>query len=278
MQSEKPITPSSSTDQDFQRDENEKKRNQVAIQIRNLDFFYGENQILHDVNLDIAMNQVMAFIGPSGCGKTTLLRVFNRMNELIEGARVNRGKVLVQGTDIYSKEVDVIELRKKVGMVFQKSNPFPKSVYQNIAYGLQIQGIRKKRIIDQRVEESLSQAALWDEVKDRLNENAYELSGGQQQRLCIARTLAVEPEIILMDEPCSALDPVATARVEELILGLKEKYTIVVVTHNMQQAGRISDETAFFNLGRLIECDDTKKIFINPSKKQTEDYISGKFG
>lgn len=278
MQSEKPITPSSSTDQDFQRDENEKKRNQVAIQIRNLDFFYGENQILHDVNLDIAMNQVMAFIGPSGCGKTTLLRVFNRMNELIEGARVNRGKVLVQGTDIYSKEVDVIELRKKVGMVFQKSNPFPKSVYQNIAYGLQIQGIRKKRIIDQKVEESLSQAALWDEVKDRLNENAYELSGGQQQRLCIARTLAVEPEIILMDEPCSALDPVATARVEELILGLKEKYTIVVVTHNMQQAGRISDETAFFNLGRLIECDDTKKIFINPSKKQTEDYISGKFG
>lgn len=278
MQSEKPITPSSSTDQDFQRDENEKKRNQVAIQIRNLDFFYGENQVLHDVNLDIAMNQVMAFIGPSGCGKTTLLRVFNRMNELIEGARVNRGKVLVQGTDIYSKEVDVIELRKKVGMVFQKSNPFPKSVYQNIAYGLQIQGIRKKRIIDQRVEESLSQAALWDEVKDRLNENAYELSGGQQQRLCIARTLAVEPEIILMDEPCSALDPVATARVEELILGLKEKYTIVVVTHNMQQAGRISDETAFFNLGRLIECDDTKKIFINPSKKQTEDYISGKFG
>lgn len=278
MQSEKPITPSSSTDQDFQRDENEKKRNQVAIQIRNLDFFYGENQVLHDVNLDIAMNQVMAFIGPSGCGKTTLLRVFNRMNELIEGARVNRGKVLVQGTDIYSKEVDVIELRKKVGMVFQKSNPFPKSVYQNIAYGLQIQGIRKKRIIDQKVEESLSQAALWDEVKDRLNENAYELSGGQQQRLCIARTLAVEPEIILMDEPCSALDPVATARVEELILGLKEKYTIVVVTHNMQQAGRISDETAFFNLGRLVECDDTKKIFINPSKKQTEDYISGKFG
>lgn len=278
MQSEKPITPSSSTDQDFQRDENEKKRNQVAIQIRNLDFFYGENQVLHDVNLDIAMNQVMAFIGPSGCGKTTLLRVFNRMNELIEGARINRGKVLVQGTDIYSKEVDVIELRKKVGMVFQKSNPFPKSVYQNIAYGLQIQGIRKKRIIDQRVEESLSQAALWDEVKDRLNENAYELSGGQQQRLCIARTLAVEPEIILMDEPCSALDPVATARVEELILGLKEKYTIVVVTHNMQQAGRISDETAFFNLGRLVECDDTKKIFINPSNKQTEDYISGKFG
>lgn len=278
MQSEKPITPSSSTDQDFQRDENEKKRNQVAIQIRNLDFFYGENQVLHDVNLDIAMNQVMAFIGPSGCGKTTLLRVFNRMNELIEGARINRGKVLVQGTDIYSKEVDVIELRKKIGMVFQKSNPFPKSVYQNIAYGLQIQGIRKKRIIDQKVEESLSQAALWDEVKDRLNENAYELSGGQQQRLCIARTLAVEPEIILMDEPCSALDPVATARVEELILGLKEKYTIVVVTHNMQQAGRISDETAFFNLGRLIECDDTKKIFINPSKKQTEDYISGKFG
>mgnify|MGYP001359948886 CR=1 FL=1 len=238
----------------------------------------GRVTAVDGVDLKIPDGELMVLVGPSGCGKTTLLRVFNRMNELIEGARVNRGKVLVQGTDIYSKEVDVIELRKKVGMVFQKSNPFPKSVYQNIAYGLQIQGIRKKRIIDQKVEESLSQAALWDEVKDRLNENAYELSGGQQQRLCIARTLAVEPEIILMDEPCSALDPVATARVEELILGLKEKYTIVVVTHNMQQAGRISDETAFFNLGRLIECDDTKKIFINPSKKQTEDYISGKFG
>ena len=256
----------------------EKKSNPFAISIQGVDFFYGDNQVLFDVNLDIPEKKVMAFIGPSGCGKSTLLRTLNRMNDLIDDSRIAKGNILIQGTDIHDKSVDVIELRKKVGMVFQKSNPFPKSIYQNVAYGLHIQGIKNKRIVDQKVEESLSKAALWAEVKDRLNENAYSLSGGQQQRLCIARTLAVEPEIILMDEPCSALDPVATGRVEELILSLKEQYTIVVVTHNMQQAGRISDETAFFYLGKLIERDKTKTIFLNPSKKQTEDYISGKFG
>ncbi len=249
-----------------------------AIRISSLDFYYGKKQVLFNVSLDIPENQVTAFIGPSGCGKTTLLRSLNRMNDLIDGARISNGKILIRDYDIHNKSVDVIELRKKVGMVFQKSNPFPKSIYQNISYGLHIQGIKNKRVVDEKVEESLTKAALWEEVKDRLNENAYGLSGGQQQRLCIARTLAVEPEIILMDEPCSSLDPVATGRVEELILGLKEKYTIVIVTHNMQQAGRISDRTAFFYLGNLIEFDQTKKIFLNPSKKQTEDYISGKFG
>jgi phosphate transport system ATP-binding protein len=249
-----------------------------SIRIRDLDFLYGENQVLHNVDLDIFPNEVMAFIGPSGCGKSTLLRCLNRMNDLVDGARIGNGTIEIEGIDLHDKSVDVIELRKKVGMVFQKSNPFPKSIYQNVAYGLQIQGIKSKRVIDEKVEESLRKSALWDEVKDRLNENAYGLSGGQQQRLCIARTLAVEPEIILMDEPCSALDPVATGRVEELILGLKDEYTIVVVTHNMQQAGRISDRTAFFYLGKLIECDQTKKIFLNPNKQQTEDYISGKFG
>ena len=248
------------------------------ISIRNLDFLYGENQVLHDVSLDIFPNEVMAFIGPSGCGKSTLLRCLNRMNDLVEGAKIGNGSIEIHGTDLQDRSVDVIELRKKVGMVFQKSNPFPKSIYQNVAYGLQIQGVKSKKNIDGKVEESLRKAALWDEVKDRLNENAYGLSGGQQQRLCIARTLAVEPQIILMDEPCSALDPVATGRVEELIFGLKAEYTIVVVTHNMQQAGRVSDRTAFFYLGKLIECDLTKKIFLNPSEKQTEDYISGKFG
>ena len=200
------------------------------------------------------------------------------MNELLENARIIKGSVVVEGHDIYEKTVDPIELRKRIGMVFQNSNPFPKTIYQNVAYGLKIQGVKSKRKIDEIVENSLIQAALWDEVKDRLNANAYELSGGQQQRLCIARTLAVEPEIILMDEPCSSLDPVATARVEELIFNLKQNYTIVIVTHNMQQAGRISDLTAFFYLGKLIEFDETKKIFINPKMKQTEDYISGKFG
>jgi phosphate transport system ATP-binding protein len=249
-----------------------------SIKIRNLDFSYGENQVLHDVTLDIYDKEVTAFIGPSGCGKSTLLRCLNRMNDLVEDARVENGSIEINGVELHDKSVDVIELRKKVGMVFQKSNPFPKSIYQNVAYGLQIQGIKSKRIIDEKVEDSLRKSALWGEVKDRLNENAYGLSGGQQQRLCIARTLAVEPEVILMDEPCSALDPVATGRIEELILKLKDEYTIVVVTHNMQQAGRISDRTAFFYLGKLIEHDQTKKIFLNPKKKQTEDYISGKFG
>ena len=250
----------------------------VAIDVKDLSFSYGKTEVLSSISLQILQNQVTSFIGPSGCGKSTLLRCFNRMNELIEHAKITQGSVLINELDIYEKSVDPIELRKRIGMVFQNSNPFPKSIYQNVSYGLKIQGFKNKRKIDEIVEDSLQKAALWDEVKDRLNENAYELSGGQQQRLCIARTLAVQPEIILMDEPCSSLDPVATARVEELIFNLKRDYTIVIVTHNMQQAGRISDLTAFFYLGKLIEFDETKKIFINPKMQQTEDYISGKFG
>ena len=250
----------------------------VAIDVKDLSFSYGKTEVLSSISLQILQNQVTSFIGPSGCGKSTLLRCFNRMNELIEHAKITQGSVLINELDIYEKSVDPIELRKRIGMVFQKSNPFPKTIYQNVSYGLKIQGFKNKRKIDEIVEDSLQKAALWDEVKDRLNENAYELSGGQQQRLCIARTLAVQPEIILMDEPCSSLDPVATARVEELIFNLKQDYTIVIVTHNMQQAGRISDLTAFFYLGKLIEFDETKKIFINPKMQQTEDYISGKFG
>ena len=250
----------------------------VAIDVKDLSFSYGKTEVLSSISLQILQNQVTSFIGPSGCGKSTLLRCFNRMNELIEHAKITQGSVLINELDIYEKSIDPIELRKRIGMVFQNSNPFPKTIYQNVSYGLKIQGFKNKRKIDEIVEDSLQKAALWDEVKDRLNENAYELSGGQQQRLCIARTLAVQPEIILMDEPCSSLDPVATARVEELIFNLKRDYTIVIVTHNMQQAGRISDITAFFYLGKLIEFDETKKIFINPKMQQTEDYISGKFG
>ena len=250
----------------------------IAIDVKDLSFSYGKTEVLSSISLQILQNQVTSFIGPSGCGKSTLLRCFNRMNELIEHAKITQGSVLINELDIYEKSIDPIELRKRIGMVFQNSNPFPKTIYQNVAYGLKIQGLKNKRKIDEIVEDSLQKAALWDEVKDRLNENAYELSGGQQQRLCIARTLAVQPEIILMDEPCSSLDPVATARVEELIFNLKRDYTIVIVTHNMQQAGRISDITAFFYLGKLIEFDETKKIFINPKMQQTEDYISGKFG
>ena len=250
----------------------------IAIDVKDLSFSYGKTEVLSSISLQILQNQVTSFIGPSGCGKSTLLRCFNRMNELIEHAKITQGSVLINELDIYEKSVDPIELRKRIGMVFQNSNPFPKTIYQNVSYGLKIQGFKNKRKIDEIVEDSLQKAALWDEVKDRLNENAYELSGGQQQRLCIARTLAVQPELILMDEPCSSLDPVATARVEELIFNLKQDYTIVIVTHNMQQAGRISDLTAFFYLGKLIEFDETKKIFINPKMQQTEDYISGKFG
>lgn len=250
----------------------------VVIEIEALDFSYGEQQVLFDVNLTVREKQITAFIGPSGCGKSTLLRCLNRMNDLVETARINHGSIKIRGIDVYGDEVDVIELRKRVGMVFQKSNPFPKSIYENVAYGLRIHGVKDKTKLDETVESCLRMSALWDEVKDRLNENAYGLSGGQQQRLCIARTLAVEPEVILMDEPCSALDPIATGRVEELLLELRNKFTIVVVTHNMQQAGRISDETAFFYLGKLIEFNPTAKIFLNPDEKQTEDYISGKFG
>jgi phosphate transport system ATP-binding protein len=250
----------------------------TAIEVEDVDFYYGTSKALHDINLKIPKGLVTAFIGPSGCGKSTLLRCFNRMNDLIDGTSLKKGKIKIHGVDIYSKEVDVIELRKRVGMVFQKSNPFPKSIYENIVYGLRIQGINDKKVLDEVVEKSLRGAALWDEAKDRLNDYATSLSGGQMQRLCIARAIAVEPEIILMDEPCSALDPIATMKVEELIDELKKKYTIVIVTHNMQQAGRCSDFTAFYYLGKLIEFDRTEKIFTNPSKQQTEDYITGRFG
>ncbi len=248
------------------------------IEIDDLDFAYGANHVLHDVTLNIPPRAVTAFIGPSGCGKTTLLRCLNRMNDLIDSSRILRGAIRIEGADINEAGVDVVELRRRVGMVFQKSNPFPKSIYDNIAYGLRIAGITQRAKIDEAVEKSLRSAALWDEVKDRLHVSGYGLSGGQQQRLCIARALAVEPQIVLMDEPCSALDPIATAKVEELIYELKRNYTIVIVTHNMQQAGRCSDNTAFFYLGRLIEFGTTSKIFSNPTEKKTEDYITGRFG
>jgi len=257
---------------------NKAEHKQAIIEVRNLDFAYGTTQALSDITLDLQTKEVTAFIGPSGCGKTTLLRCFNRMNDLVSIARMKNGSVKVSGIDIYGKDVDVIELRRHVGMVFQKSNPFPKSIYENVAYGLRIQGIKKKIILDEVVEECLQSAALWGEVKDRLHESALSLSGGQQQRLCIARALAVKPEILLMDEPCSALDPIATAKVEELIHELKKRYTIVIVTHNMQQAARVSDHTAFFYLGKLIEYNDTDNIFMNPSDPQTEAYVSGRFG
>jgi len=245
-----------------------------VFNIAALDFWYGAKQALFDVNVTIGRNQSTAFIGPSGCGKSTLLRCLNRMNDLIERTRV-AGTLTLHGQDIYAPEVDVIELRKRVGMVFQKSNPFPKSIFDNVAYGLRIQ--RATNLAD-KVEASLRKSALWDEVKDRLNDSAMSLSGGQQQRLCIARAIAVEPEVLLMDEPCSALDPVATAKIEELIQDLKKEYTIVIVTHNMQQAARVSDFTAFFYLGKLIEFDTTNKMFTNPAHQQTEDYITGRFG
>lgn len=250
----------------------------AAIQVRDFDFFYGNFQALHGINLDMSVGKVTAFIGPSGCGKSTLLRCFNRMNDLVPVSRIGNGSVKIHGVDIYGPDVDPIELRKRVGMVFQKSNPFPKSIYENVIYGLRIQGRNSRGDLDAIVERSLRQAALWDEVKDRLHTPGTALSGGQQQRLCIARAVAVEPEILLMDEPCSALDPIATSKVEELIYELKKRYTIVIVTHNMQQAGRCSDYTAFFYLGRLIEIDKTEKIFTNPTQKQTEDYITGRFG
>ena len=250
----------------------------ASIEIDHLDFAYGNHEVLHDIHLDIPPRAVTAFIGPSGCGKTTLLRCLNRMNDLIDSARITRGAIRIEGVDINDPGVDVVDLRRRVGMVFQKSNPFPKSIYDNVAYGLRIAGVTKRTLIDEAVEKSLRSAALWDEVKDRLHVSGYGLSGGQQQRLCIARALAVEPEIVLMDEPCSALDPIATAKVEELIRQLKSQYTIVIVTHNMQQAGRCSDRTAFFYLGNLIEVDDTVKIFSNPAQRQTEEYITGRFG
>ncbi len=244
---------------------------------RDLNLFYGTKQALRAISLDIAERQVTAFIGPSGCGKSTYLRTLNRMNDLIAGVRIT-GNVHIDGIDIYQKGLDVVDLRKRVGMVFQKSNPFPKSIWENIAYGPKVMGIRQKNRLNEIVEKSLIQAALWEEVKDRLHHSAMGLSGGQQQRLCIARALAVEPEVLLMDEPASALDPISTAKIEELIFQLKENYTIVIVTHNMQQAARVSDVTAFFYMGDLIEAGDTRDIFTNPKKKQTEDYITGRFG
>jgi phosphate transport system ATP-binding protein len=250
----------------------------TLIDIKNLDFYYGAKQALFDINIEIPDRRVTAFIGPSGCGKSTLLRCLNRMNDLIDGTAVKRGEIKIRNVDIYGSAVDPIELRKRVGMVFQKSNPFPKSIYENIIYGLRIQGVKSKTKLDEVVEKSLRGAALWDEVKDRLHESGLGLSGGQQQRLCIARTIAVEPEVILMDEPCSALDPIATAKVEELIHELKKQFTIIIVTHSMQQAARCSDRTAFFYMGKLIEFDETHNIFMNPKNAQTEAYVSGRFG
>jgi phosphate transport system ATP-binding protein len=247
------------------------------IKAEKLNLFYGDNHALHDIDLNIGANTIAALIGPSGCGKSTFLRTLNRMNDLIDGVRIN-GEVLVDGQNIYSSDSDVVALRKRVGMVFQRPNPFPMSIYDNIAYGPRIHGTKKKPVLDEIVEHSLVQAALWDEVKDRLHKSALGLSGGQQQRLCIARLLAVEPDVLLMDEPTSALDPISTLKVEELTQILKERYTIIIVTHNMQQAARISDMTSFFLNGYLVETDQTDKIFTNPHDQRTEDYITGRFG
>jgi phosphate transport system ATP-binding protein len=247
------------------------------IDCANVSLWYGQAQALKNISIKLDQNIVTAFIGPSGCGKSTFLRCFNRMNDLIDSVRIG-GEILIGGQNIYAHDVDVIELRKRVGMVFQRSNPFPKSIYENIAYGVRLHGTTRKSELDEIVEKSLHDAALWDEVKDRLHTSALGLSGGQQQRLCIARAIAIKPEIILMDEPASALDPIATSKIEELILQLKKDFTIIIVTHNMQQAARISDYTAFFYLGELIEYDNTNKIFTNPAKKQTEDYVTGRFG
>ncbi len=248
------------------------------IETKNVNLFYKDFQALKGINMTVMQNTVTALIGPSGCGKSTFLRLFNRMNDLIDGVRIE-GDVLLDGKDVYtSKGLRIDELRKKVGMVFQKPNPFPKSIFENVAYGLRVNGINHKTFIEERVETSLHQAALWDEVKDKLKKSAFELSGGQQQRLCIARALAIEPSVILMDEPASALDPISTAKIEELIYELKNKYTIMIVTHNMQQAGRVSDKTAFFYLGELIEFNDTQAIFTNPKNPKTQSYVTGRFG
>ena len=247
------------------------------IEAKNIDFYYGDFHALKNISMDMEANTVTAFIGPSGCGKSTFLRLFNRMNDLIDSTRLT-GECLIQGENIYDKTLQVDELRKRVGMVFQKPNPFPKSIFDNVAYGLQVNDMGDKKFITQRVEESLVAAALWNEVKDKLKKSAFELSGGQQQRLCIARALAISPSILLMDEPASALDPISTSKIEELIHKLKKEYTIVIVTHNMQQAARISDMTGFFMLGELIEFSKTKKMFLSPEKKETQNYITGRFG
>ena len=249
----------------------------INISAKDVNFYYGSFHALKNITLGIERNTVTAFIGPSGCGKSTFLRLLNRMNDLIEGTRLS-GEIRIDGEDIYGRDVEVVELRKKVGMVFQKPNPFPKTIYENVAYGLRVNGVRDRRLIDERVESSLKGAALWDEVKDKLKKSAFELSGGQQQRLCIARALAVEPEVLLMDEPTSALDPISTSKIEDLIYELKKEYTIVIVTHNMQQAARVSDRTAFFYMGELVEYDQTRQMFLNPSKEATQNYVTGRFG
>jgi phosphate transport system ATP-binding protein len=250
---------------------------ETKISARNLNLYYGKKQALKNISMDIPVNKVTAFIGPSGCGKSTFIRSFNRMNDLIDGVQI-KGEVIIDGKNIYDKNVDVVNLRRRIGMVFQKSNLFPMTIYENIVFGIKLDGMRNKKKLEEIVERSLTQGALWEEVKDRLNESALRLSGGQQQRLCIARTLALQPEIVLMDEPASALDPISTAKIEELIHVLRKNYTIVIVTHNMQQAARVSDNTAFFYLGELIEYDKTSKIFTSPVSKQTEDYVTGRFG
>lgn len=253
-------------------------KEEISLSVRNLDLYYeGRKQALYDVSLEIPKQRVTAFIGPSGCGKSTLLRCFNRMNDLVDGCQIEGG-IFLDEEDIYQRGVDAASLRRRIGMVFQKPNPFPKTIYENVAYGLRIQGVNKKRVLDEAVEKSLRQAALWDEVKDRLHDSALGISGGQQQRLVIARTIAVEPEVLLLDEPASALDPISTLKIEELIYELKSKYTIVIVTHNMQQAARVSDYTAFLYMGKLIEFETTDKLFTNPRLKQTEDYITGRYG
>ena len=253
------------------------RSDEAILEVRDLDLYYGESQALRKIGLRIAERSITAFIGPSGCGKSTLLRCFNRLNDLVDGVRVE-GSVEFHGESIFAPEVDVNALRARIGMVFQKSNPFPKSIYDNVAYGPRIHGVRGRSELDALVEESLRSAALWDEVKDRLQASALGLSGGQQQRLCIARAIAVEPEVILLDEPCSALDPIATARIEELMAELKQRYTLVIVTHSLQQAGRVSDYTAFLYLGELVEYGETDELFVRPKRKQTEDYITGRFG
>ncbi len=249
----------------------------IKLEVQSLNLYYGQKRALNNISMQIPEKKVTAFIGPSGCGKSTLLRCFNRMNDLVDNCRID-GEILMGGENIYAKHIDVSELRRQVGMVFQKPNPFPKSIYENVAYGLRLQGVKSKRILDTVVEHSLRSAALWDEVKDRLHDNAFGLSGGQQQRLVIARAIAIEPEVILLDEPASALDPISTLKIEELIYELKSKYTIVIVTHNMQQAARVSDYTAFMYMGDLVEYGDTDTLFTNPDKKQTEDYITGRYG
>lgn len=249
----------------------------ICLEVKDLDLFYSAKQALFGVNMKIARQRVTAFIGPSGCGKSTLLRCFNRMNDLVDGCRID-GEIVLDGSNIFDRNVDVTDLRRRVGMVFQKPNPFPKTIYENVAYGLRLQGVNKKRVLDEVVEKSLRRAALWEEVKDRLHDSALGLSGGQQQSLVIARAIAVEPEVLLLDEPASALDPISTLKIEELIYELKERYTIAIVTHNMQQAARVSDYTAFMYMGEMVEFGDTDTIFTNPAKKQTEDYITGRYG